>query len=85
MADGPAGGAGRWSTTNAGWLRVAVGVLGTVVLLWGNDVSLSRLFWSLGLVVVLLGVVQVLVGAGGGKRPPSRLSAADTGALTGDP
>jgi hypothetical protein len=84
MADGPVGGAGRWSTTNAAWLRVAVGVLGTFVLLWGNDVSLSRLFWSLVLVVALLAVVQVLVGAGG-KRAPGRVSAADTGAVTGDP
>jgi hypothetical protein len=32
--------------------------------LWGNDVSVSRLLWSLLLVVVLLAVVQVLVGAG---------------------
>ena len=85
MADGPVGDAGRWSTTNAGWLRVAVGVLGTVVLLWGNDVSLSRLFWSLVLVVALLGVVQVLVGAGAGKRAPGRVPAADTGAVTGGP
>jgi hypothetical protein len=84
LADGPVGGAGRWSTTNAAWLRVAVGVLGTVVLLWGNDVSLSRLFWSLVLVVVLLGVVQVLVGAGG-KGAPGRVSAVDRGAVTGDP
>jgi hypothetical protein len=85
MADGPVGSAGRWSTTNAAWLRVAVGVFGTVVLLRGNDVSLSRLFWSLGLVVVLLGVVQVLVGAGGGKPAPGRVSAAYTGAVTGGP
>jgi len=83
MADGPVGGAGRWSTTNAGWLRVAVGVLGAVVLLWGNDVSLSRLFWSLGLVVVLLGVVQVLVGAGGEKRESGRVPAADSGVAGG--
>jgi hypothetical protein len=41
-----------------------VGVVGVVVLLWGNDVSVSRLVWSLLLVVVLLAVVQVLVGAG---------------------
>jgi hypothetical protein len=84
MADGPVGGAGRWTTANARWLRVAVGVLGTVVLLWGNDVSLSRLFWSLVLVVVLLGVVQVLVGAGA-KPAPNRVSAANAGAVTGDP
>jgi hypothetical protein len=47
-------------------------VLGVVVLLWGNDVSVSRLLWSLLLVVVLLAVVQILVGAGrGADRPPS--------------
>jgi hypothetical protein len=49
-----------------------VGVLGVVVLLWGTDVSVSRLVWSLLLVVVLLAVVQVLVGAGrGADRRPS--------------
>jgi hypothetical protein len=47
-------------------------VVGVVVLLWGNDVSVSRLGWSLLLVVVLLAVVQVLVGAGrGADRRPS--------------
>ena len=71
LADGPVGGAGRWVAANARWLRVAIGVLGAVVLLWGNDVSLSRLLWSLVLVVVLLAVVQVLVGAGGRKAPPA--------------
>ncbi len=84
MADGPVGGAGRWTTANAQWLRIAVGLLGTVVLLWGNDASLSRLFWSLVLVVVLLGVVQVLVGAGR-KPAPTRVSAANMGTVTGDP
>jgi hypothetical protein len=64
LAGGPVGTAGRWVAANARWLRVAVGLLGVVVLLWGNDVSLSRLFWSLALVVGLLAVVQVLVGAG---------------------
>ena len=64
LADTPLGDAGRWVTANARWLRVAVGALGVVVLLWGNDISVSRLFWSLLLVVVLLAVVQILVGAG---------------------
>jgi hypothetical protein len=41
-----------------------VGVVGVVGLLWGNDVSVSRLGWSLLGVVVLLAVVQILVGAG---------------------
>ena len=66
LADGPVGGAGRWVAANARWLRVAVGVLGAVVLLWGNDVSPTRLFWSLLLIVVLLGIMQILVGAGRG-------------------
>ena len=84
LADGPVGGAGRWVAANARWLRVVIGLLGAVVLLWGNDVSLSRLFWSLVLVVVLLAVVQVLVGAGragASIRPPA--GDADTG--TDDP
>jgi hypothetical protein len=33
-------------------------------LLWGNDLSVARLGWSLLGVVVLLAVVQILVGAG---------------------
>jgi hypothetical protein len=79
LADGPVGGAGRWVAANARWLRVTVGVLGAVVLLWGNDVSPSRLIWSLLLVVVLLGIVQVLVGAGRGTGAASPAPAAATG------
>jgi hypothetical protein len=84
LADGPAGGAGRWVATNARWLRVAIGVLGAVVLLWGNDLSTSRLLWSLALVVVLLAVVQVLVGTGGRSGASARATAGDTGAPTED-
>ncbi|HEY9377768.1 MAG TPA: hypothetical protein VIQ02_11820, partial [Jiangellaceae bacterium] len=62
--DGPVAGTGRWVAANARWLRIAVGVLGAIVLLWGNEASPARLLWSLVLVVVLLGIVQVLVGAG---------------------
>jgi len=61
--DGPIGEAGRWTAANAGWLRVVAVALGMVVLLWGNDVSMGRLWWSLTLVLVLLACVQVLVGA----------------------
>ena len=82
LADGPVGGAGRWVAANARWLRVVVGVLGAVVLLWGNDVSLSRLAWSLVLVVVLLAVVEVLVGAGGRAGASSRALASDADADT---
>ena len=70
LADGPIGGSGRWVEANVGWLRAAVGVLGAVVLFWGNNVSSSRFWWSLALVLVLLALVQVLVGAGRGSGVP---------------
>jgi hypothetical protein len=68
LTDTSAAGTGRWIAANAGWLRYAAGALGAVVLLWGNDVSESRLFWSLMLVVVLLMTIQVFVGVGRGSR-----------------
>ena len=55
---------GRWVAANAVWLRVVVVALGAVVLLWGNNASTDRLWWSLALVLVLLAGLQVLVGAG---------------------
>ena len=64
LGDTPVAGAGRWTLANALWLRIVVGVLGVVVLLWGADLSVSRLFWSFVLVGVLLAVIQVLVGTG---------------------
>jgi hypothetical protein len=67
LADGPVGVAGRWVKLNAVWLRIAVGLLAVVVLLWGNNVSQSRLYWSAFLVLVLMAVIQVLVGAGRGS------------------
>ncbi|TCM38524.1 hypothetical protein [Kribbella sp. VKM Ac-2568] len=84
LADTPVGGAGAWTATNARWLRVVIGALGVVVLLWGNDVSPSRLFWSLALVILLLALVQVLVGAGresatSRPAPPTQTAPAGTG------
>jgi len=60
-------GAGQWVAANARWLRVAIGVVGVVVLLWGNDNSLSRLFCSLAFVGVLLAVIEILKGAARGS------------------
>ena len=80
LADSSLGGAGRWVAANARWLRVAVGVAGVVVLLWGTDVSVSQLGWSLLLVVVLLAVVQILVGAG--HREPIVVRAPESRAPT---
>jgi hypothetical protein len=84
LADGPVGGAGRWVAANARWLRVVIGVLGAVVLLWGNDLSVSRLLWSVALVVVLLAVVQILIGAGGRGGTSARVPAGDAD-TTDDP
>lgn len=64
LANTGAVGAGRWIAANAFWLRIVSAVLGLIVLLWGNDVSVSRLFWSAVLVGVLLAAIQVFIGTG---------------------
>jgi hypothetical protein len=64
LGDTPAAGAGRWTLANATWLRIVAGVVGVVVLLWGNEASPTRLFWSVVVVLVLLAAIQVLVGVG---------------------
>ena len=61
-------GAGTWVAANIRWLRVVAVALGAVVLLWGNDVSPSRWWWSLAMVVVLLAVLQVMAGAAGARN-----------------
>jgi hypothetical protein len=55
---------------------VAVVAVGAVVLLWGNNVTVSRLWWSLALVLVLLACLQVLAGAGRREAEPEVLPAA---------
>ncbi len=94
LSDTSAAGAGRWAAVNAVWLRIAVGVLGVVVLLWGNNVSESRLFWSFVLVLVLLAAVQVLVGTGraagagtreGADEPEPEPASGPTGPTRGGP
>jgi hypothetical protein len=85
LADGPVGGAGRWVAANARWLRVVIGVLGVVVLLWGNDLSPTRLLWSAVLVLVLLAVVEVLIGAAGRNGTSTRPPAGDAETVTDGP
>jgi hypothetical protein len=85
LADGPVGGTGRWAAANARWLRVVIGVLGVVVLLWGNDLTPTRLLWSLTLVVVLLAVLEVMIGAGGRTGASTRGPASDAETVTDDP
>ncbi len=67
------GAAGRWVTANAHWLRAAAGLLGAVVLLWGNEPTTGRLLWALGLVLLLLLAVQVLIGAAGAESATDTL------------
>jgi hypothetical protein len=74
LSSGPVAGAGQWVAANARWLRVAIGILGVVVLLWGNDISLSRLFWSLAFVAVLLAVVEILKGAARTTTPAEAMT-----------
>jgi hypothetical protein len=45
------------------------------VLLWGNDVSLSRLFWSLTFVAVMLAVVEILKSAARGTTRAAEVTA----------
>jgi hypothetical protein len=59
---------GGWVAANLSWLRVVGVAVGAVGLLWGNNVSLSRLWWSLALVLVLLACLQTLAGAGRHKE-----------------
>lgn len=80
LGDGPVGAAGRWVAANVAWVRVVVVALGGVVLLWGNNVSMNRLWWSLALVIALLVVLQVLVGAG---RPRETTASLGSGTATG--
>jgi hypothetical protein len=73
----PVAGAG-WVAHNLGWLRaVAVAVAG-VVLLWGNQATLQRWWWSLALAVVLLVALQVITGAARGVSAAPAPAAAPT-------
>ncbi|MCK0113914.1 hypothetical protein MWU75_17350 [Ornithinimicrobium sp. F0845] len=62
--DGRVGAAGRWVAANIRWLRPVVVAVGVVVLLWGNNPTLPRLWWVLALTLILLACLQVLVGTG---------------------
>ena len=76
------GGVGRWVVGNAFWLRIVAVVLGAFVLVWGNQVSPSRLLWSMILTVALLFGIQVLVGAGNAEPADSDNSDAGEAVLS---
>jgi hypothetical protein len=75
--EGQVGAAGRWVAANRGWLRVGAVLVGVVVLLWGNQVSMERLWWSLATVVVGLAAIQILIGAGQDTREAGPLPQGD--------
>jgi hypothetical protein len=62
LPDSQVGGVATWVATNLAWLRAVVIALGGVVLLWGNQATTSRLWWSVALTLLLLVVLQVLAG-----------------------
>jgi len=68
LPDNQVGGVATWVATNLTWLRAVVIALGGVVLLWGNQATTSRLWWSLALTLLLLVVLQVLAGGRRGER-----------------
>lgn len=64
LKETPVAGSGRWCAANQNWLRAAAVGVGIVILLWGNQVSPERLWWSLAVVLLGMTGLQVLIGAG---------------------
>ena len=66
---GPITSSGAWVAKNARWLRVAVAVLFTIIVVIGNDLSVARTIWAALIALLLLGVIQVWAAAG--RRAPA--------------
>lgn len=66
---GPITSSGAWVATNARWLRVAVAVIFTIIVVIGNDLSVARAIWAALIALVLLGIIQVWAAAG--RRTPA--------------
>ena len=66
---GPIVSSGAWVAAHARWLRVAVAVIFTIIVVIGNDLSVARTIWAALIALVLLGIVQVWAAAG--RRPPA--------------
>lgn len=74
VPDGPLTSSGAWVTRNARWLRVGVAVLFAIIVVIGNDLSVSRTLWAAVIALVLLMVIQVWAAAG--RRTPAPAAAA---------
>ena len=66
---GPIVSSGAWVAAHARWLRVAVAVIFTIIVVIGNDLSVARTIWAALIALLLLGIVQVWAAAG--RRTPA--------------
>ena len=71
---GPITSSGASVAAHARWLRVGVGVIFTIIVIIGNDLSVARTIWAALIALVLLGVIQVWAAAG--RRTPAEQIAA---------
>ena len=74
IPSGPITSSGAWVAAHARWLRVGVAVLFTIIVIIGNDLSVSRTIWAALIALLLLGVIQVWAAAG--RRTPAEQVAA---------
>lgn len=66
---GPITSSGAWVAAQARWLRVAVAVIFTIIVVIGNDLSVARTIWAALIALLLLGIIQVWAAAG--RRTPA--------------
>ena len=71
---GPITSSGASVAAHARWLRVGVGVIFTLIVIIGNDLSVARTIWAALIALVLLGIIQVWAAAG--RRTPAEQVAA---------
>lgn len=73
VPDGPLTSSGEWVARHARWLRVGVAVLFAIIVVAGNDLSMSRTLWAAAIALLLLMVIQVWAAAG--RRTPAEVTA----------
>ncbi len=66
---GPITSSGASVAAHARWFRVGVGVIFTIIVIIGNDLSVARTIWGALIALVLLAVIQVWAAAG--RRAPA--------------
>jgi hypothetical protein len=66
---GPITSSGASVAAHARWLRVGVGVIFTIIVVIGSDLSVARTIWAALIALVLLAVIQVWAAAG--RRAPA--------------